>query len=133
MDQQRPQHYRTPEPFDDVSYGIYIESLLAGERHTEDESRFESECGHTAATPPPTDASTSAEGRGDLAALRRNARTTDREALTALAEAHGWTRTTATSYDKDGWPQITIPAVIGDGDALAVINGVRAENAAGGE
>lgn len=133
MNEQRPQHYRTPKPFDDVSYGIYIESLLVGERNTEDESRFESEGGRSATTTPPTGAGTSAESRGDLAVLRRNARTTGREDLTALAEAHGWTRTNATSYDKDGWPQLDIPEVIGDGDALAVINGVRAESAAGGE
>ncbi|MFA7295564.1 MAG: hypothetical protein WC211_00080 [Dehalococcoidia bacterium] len=133
MNQQRPQHYRTPKPFDDVSYGMYIESLLAGERRTGDERRSGSEGRNSAVTLPPTGAGTRGEGGGDLAALRRNARTTDREALTALAEAHGWTRTNATSYDKDGWPQLDIPEVIGDGDALTVINGMRAESAAGGE
>jgi hypothetical protein len=132
MDRQRLQHYGTPKPFNHVSYGIYIESLLAGERQTEDESRFESEGGRSA-PPPPRAGGVPAERRGDLAALRRNARIVGREELIALVEARGWTPTTSMSYAKDGWPRLEIPEAIGPGDALAVINAVQAESAAGGE
>ena len=127
------QHYLSPKPFDAVAYGIYIEAQLAGDHQLEDTNRFENEGGqHTHEEPLPPHGARS-QDQGELATLRRNARTTDRDELTALAEAHGWTRSTATTYDKAGWPRLDIPTMLEEGDALAVINAVQAENAAGGE
>ncbi len=135
---QPPQHHLSPKPFDDVSYGMYIEAQLSGDglpaapATSLPVDRFENEDEHILEQPLSRDV-THAPNEGELDTLRRQARTTRHSQLTTLVEAHGWTRVTSTAYEKAGWPRLEIPAVLVGGDALAVINAVVAASARGGE
>jgi hypothetical protein len=134
-----PQHSVSLTPFDAVSYGMYIEARLSGTRlpRSLEEplpvDRFENEGRRLLPATRMPGAEAHAADEGELPTLRRNARTTRRSQLTALVEAHGWTAVGSTTYEKAGWPRLEIPAVLANGDALAVITAVVAASAGGGE
>ena len=77
----------------------------------------------------------------DFAALNRRAGTLSAAELAVVAELLGWSRSAAREragecggeYVKPGRPPLTVPAVLGRGDARRILAALAAEDDGGGE